>query len=118
MDVEGAAAIAADAVSACASAEHGLPPNALVEAVRAEAHRLAAAAAVVRALRSPHVCDRHWTRLLALASLTLPASGPAALAVADVCSSGLVEEKDRCVPQQGFFRPRGICRTCNACVAW
>lgn len=96
MDVDGAAAAAADAVSACASAEHGLPPNALVEEVRAEARWLADTAAVVRGLRCPHMRDRHWFRLQGLVP-ALPATGPLALPVDDICSCGLVDEKDRCV---------------------
>lgn len=96
MDVDAAAAAAADAVSACASAEHGLPPNALVEEVRAEARWLADTAAVVRALRCPHMRDRHWFRLQGLVA-GLPPTGVLALPVADICGCGVVDEKDRCV---------------------
>eukprot|EP00892_Ulva_mutabilis_P004502 jgi/Ulvmu1/2423/UM134_0004.1 len=94
MDVDEAAAAAQEAITICARAEVGLPPNALVPHVRAQAAALADTAALVQGLCSPQVHDRHWARLRATLP-SLPSQAVPSLVVADIYSSGLLEAKDR-----------------------
>lgn len=94
MEVELAAAASKEAIGVCTRAEHGLPPNALVSDVWHQATWLGDTAAVVQGLRCPQMHDRHWARLRASLP-SIPAKAAASLTVADICSCGLVDAKDR-----------------------